>query len=945
MEGGGAESKEAQLAQEEELVSSNPNQRNWRGILIALLVIVAVLALIVTSVALLTPPDEGPRVRGVRLRLADALGTHDLAPLRLNGSWVSGHELMFRDHFGGISLFNALNCSSRVLMTNQTFRRLNAVRFSMSPDRRFILLAHNVQKLFRHSYLAQYSVYDVATTEVFPLTPVPDDPSHPALQYAAWTPRGHALVMVMHGDIYYRPGPRGSLVFRVTHTAKPGLVSHGVPDWLYEEEVLGSNTALWFSSDGHMMLYATFNDTMVEELRYPWFGSLDEGRLYPEIRSLSYPKPGTPNPIVTLWVADLADPKNIRTRDLKPPSALANEEHYFAAVAWVTVTEVAVVWLNRPQNISITSVCKSPMWYCQETQRVSGEGRGWVETHVGAASGDLAQESGAYAATITTSSSSAAPIFSSDGSSYVALAPVRDGSAGYFTHITLVSVPRRRSIPLTHGRYDVRRILAWDHTDDLVYYLAVPEGHPGEQHLYRVSASRIGSSSNSAPECLTCVELADEDEMDDGDEDDEEDDEDGEDGEEEDDGMNSIPKPAPITSTPPHGNSKKKNQQTPVSPTWKPCLYHTALFSPGLAFFVLECLGPGVPTSHLYATRRPATLSTGQHGLYGGEGGCSALEEEDSEESGGMGGALGEVGRPVLLSLLQDNAKLQQRLSRLALPQVKTFPVQISGGYHAQVRLHLPPGLREDEITRYPLVVQVYGGPGTQLVTERWRLDWSAYLASSRDIIVAQIDGRGSGGQGLRLVHEVYHRLGSVEVEDQLEVTEYLRDSLHFVDGRRVAVWGWSYGGFVAAMALSRPGQGVFRCGISVAPVTNWKLYDSAYAERYMGLPNVTGNYKGYEEADVTRRAEHFRDKMFYVVHGTADDNVHLQQSMALARALTAKGVLFRQQVYPDESHGLTGVRRHLYRSMAHFLDDCFRRQVPPEMKPGLKNGGGGGFE
>lgn len=91
-----------------------------------------------------------------------------------------------------------------------------------------------------------------------------------------------------------------------------------------------------------------------------------------------------------------------------------------------------------------------------------------METHVGAANGELAQESGAYAATVTTSASSAAPIFSSDGSSYVALAPVRDGAAGYFTHITLVSVPRRRSIPLTHGRYDVRLILAWDHTDDLV---------------------------------------------------------------------------------------------------------------------------------------------------------------------------------------------------------------------------------------------------------------------------------------------------------------------------------------------------------------------------------------------------------------------------------------------------------------------------------------------
>jgi inactive dipeptidyl peptidase 10 len=110
------------------------------------------------------------------------------------------------------------------------------------------------------------------------------------------------------------------------------------------------------------------------------------------------------------------------------------------------------------------------------------------------------------------------------------------------------------------------------------------------------------------------------------------------------------------------------------------------------------------------------------------------------------------------------------------------------------------------------------------------------------------------------------------------------------------------------------------------------------YAERYMGSPNVTANYKGYDEADVTKRAELFRDKMFYLIHGTADDNVHLQQSMMLAKALTAKGVLFRQQVYPDESHNLNGVKRHLYRSMANFLDDCFRKQVPPDAKSGLKN-------
>lgn len=115
---------------------------------------------------------------------------------------------------------------------------------------------------------------------------------------------------------------------------------------------------------------------------------------------------------------------------------------------------------------------------------------------------------------------------------------------------------------------------------------------------------------------------------------------------------------------------------------------------------------------------------------------------------------------------------MRERLDRIALPQIKTFPVQISGGYQAQVRLHLPPGLKEEEITKYPLVVQVYGGPGSQLVTERWRLDWNSYLASNKDYIVAQIDGRGSGGQGYQLLHEVYYHLGSVEVADQLEVTE-----------------------------------------------------------------------------------------------------------------------------------------------------------------------------
>lgn len=110
------------------------------------------------------------------------------------------------------------------------------------------------------------------------------------------------------------------------------------------------------------------------------------------------------------------------------------------------------------------------------------------------------------------------------------------------------------------------------------------------------------------------------------------------------------------------------------------------------------------------------------------------------------------------------------------------------------------------------------------MVTEKWHIDFNTYLSGTKDYIVIQIDGRGSSGQGYQLLYEVYKKLGTVEVSDQLEVTEYLRDNLHFIDGRRMGIWGWSYGGYTAALALAST-QSIFQCGVSVAPVTNWKLY------------------------------------------------------------------------------------------------------------------------
>lgn len=867
---------------DEELVSANPNQRNWRGILIALLVIVAVLALIVTSVALLTPPDEGPRVQGARLRLSEVL-SGELTPLVFNGSWTPDQHICYRDAWGGISLLHISsdNITSHSLMSNETFRRLNPVKFSLSPDRKYLLLAHNVKKLFRYSYLAQYTIFDVNTRETLPLTPHPEKEGHPFLLLAKWTPRGHGLVMVQDYDIYYVTSPLSNTGYRVTDTAIPGILSNGFPDWLYEEEILHSAEALWMSPDGHMMLYASFNDSLVEEMHISWFGEGNQV-LYPDIRSLRYPKPGTPNPVTRLYVADLADPKNIHTKAVKPPPIIEHTEHYFTTASWISLTEVCITWLTRAQNLSIVTICKSPMWHCQEVQRIIPEDRGWVDTP------------------------SDPPIFSTNGSSYIVLSPVKDGLSGYYKHIVWVNVPRKQVVPLTHGKLEVSQIVAWDQTNNTIYFLGIPAMRPGQRHLYYVSSllPRVGSSLQPAV-CITCTETLEGTQADNR-------------------KIHSRHYNIWSDNTDIHDHYEMQTENTPNADegqtkgkpakkeksavndppkyTEQPCQYHNAIFPPiGINYFVLECYGPSIPTVALYKTELPL---------------------------------------PRLVYSLQNNTILRERIAKLALPQVKTFPVQISGGYNAQVRLHLPPGLREDEITRYPLIVQVYGAPGSQLVTDMFKIDWNTYLASRKNMIVAQIDGRGSGGQGYKFLHEVYYRLGSIEVSDQLEVTEYLRDSLHFVDKHRVAVWGWSYGGFVSALALAHPHQDIFQCGISVAPIVSWKLYDSAYTERYMGFPNVASNYKGYAESDVYEKVEYLRDKMFYLVHGTADDNVQFQQSMALARHLTKKGILFRQQVYPDVGHTLAGVKGHLYLSMAQFLDDCFQKQTSVNTKVDLTNGG-----
>ncbi|GAB0191521.1 dipeptidyl peptidase 4 [Grus japonensis] len=233
----------------------------------------------------------------------------------------------------------------------------------------------------------------------------------------------------------------------------------------------------------------------------------------------------------------------------------------------------------------------------------------------------------------------------------------------------------------------------------------------------------------------------------------------------------------------------------------------------------------------------------------------------------------------------------------------------------------LPPHF--DSSKKYPVLLDVYAGPCSQKVDYAFRISWATYLASTEQIIVASFDGRGSGYQGDEIMHAINRRLGTYEVEDQIAVARKFSE-MSFVDKDRIAIWGWSYGGYVTSMVLGS-GSGVFKCGIAVAPVSRWQYYDSIYTERYMGLPIESDNLKNYNSSTVMARAEKFKDVEYLLIHGTADDNVHFQQAAQIAKALVDAEVDFQAMWYTDKDHAITGqAHKHIYTHMSHFIKQCF---------------------
>ena len=275
------------------------------------------------------------------------------------------------------------------------------------------------------------------------------------------------------------------------------------------------------------------------------------------------------------------------------------------------------------------------------------------------------------------------------------------------------------------------------------------------------------------------------------------------------------------------------------------------------------------------------------------------------------------------VTTLKSNEALAGRLGRLNLPST-TFTT-LPGADGTPLNAYLIKPTDFDPSKQYPVLMYVYGGPGAQTVTDRWggsRSLWHQYLAKKHDVVVVSVDNRGTGGRGKAFQDVPYQRLGQPESADQIHAAQALADS-SWVDDDRIGIWGWSYGGYMTLLSMLKgDGPSTFDTGLSVAPVTDWRLYDTIYTERYMSTPQA--NEDGYVEGAPQTYAGRLRaDQDLIIAHGNYDDNVHPQNSVQMMQKLQQEGKQFRFMLYPQKTHAIAGgeTRLHLFRMLTNFVD------------------------
>jgi len=272
-----------------------------------------------------------------------------------------------------------------------------------------------------------------------------------------------------------------------------------------------------------------------------------------------------------------------------------------------------------------------------------------------------------------------------------------------------------------------------------------------------------------------------------------------------------------------------------------------------------------------------------------------------------------------LIKVLEDNSALIAKMKMYNLAQKKFWKLNHSEGFELNAWIMKP--VNFDSTKKYPVYMYAYGGPGSNEVNNAWDgFDYFWHnLLTQEGYIVVCVDNRGTLGRGRQFKHATYLQLGKLETRDQLEAARYL-SSLPYVDKSRIGFQGWSFGGYMASLMITK-GADVIKTAVAVAPVTNWKYYDNIYTERFMRKPE--DNKAGYEENSPVNFTKNIKGN-YLLIHGSADDNVHLQNSMEMSAALVKNNIPFDFMIYPNKNHGISGgyTRLHIYSKILKFVKE-----------------------
>lgn len=640
-----------------------------------------------------------------------------------------------------------------------------------SKDLKKVLIATNIQKNWRHSYYANYWIFDVETQTAEALDPDNDG----RVQLASWSPQSDAVVFTRDNNLFLRKLSSKT----VTQITKDGGADffYGIPDWVYEEEVFGTNSATWWAEDGKYIAFLRTNESQVPEYPVQYFLSRPSGEQpkpgeenYPEVRQIKYPKAGAPNPVVDLQFYDIAKGDVFEVKiagGFKPHNLLITE------VTWAGSTGQALIRETNRESDVLRVVLVDVATRTGKTVRTTDVEKldgGWLEI----------SHTTTY---IPADPENGRPL---DGYIDTVIHDNNDHLA-YFTPLD-----NPEPIMLTSGDWEVVDApSSVDLKKNLVYFVSTKESSIQRQ-VYSV---KLDGTDLQA-----------------------------------------------ITDTSRAG-------------------YYAASFSSGSGYALVNYDGPNIPWQKVISTP----------------------SNPDHYER-----------------VVEENKNLADMAQKHELP-IEIYSTVNVDGYELNVVERRPPHFNEKK--KYPVLFYLYGGPGSQTVNKKFTVDFQAYVASNLGYIVVTVDGRGTGLIGRKARTIIRGNIGFYEARDQIE-TAKIWAAKKYVDNSKMAIWGWSYGGFMTLKTLEQDAGKTFSYGMAVAPVTDWRFYDSIYTERYMHTPQH--NPKGYDNTSISDMGALQQNVRFLVMHGIADDNVHMQNTLTLLDKLDVAGVEnYDVHVFPDSDHSI----------------------------------------